>query len=197
MHSLDELRLESNNQIKINFNGGNLSSDAGMIPVNEFARKIGFDKTINEHFKTNDTALFRFHTDSDNMMQKIYQSVAAYFQDDDAEELTTDPVFNTILNNKGLASQPTMSRFINRCDDICLMQFEQIQQELRRKIYSINRPERMLTDIDATLFSTYGKQDGNDYNHHYNVYCYHRLLAPDGLMGDLLKAELRPGNVYT
>jgi len=197
MHSLDELRLESNNKIKINFNGGDLSSDAGMIPINEFARKIGFDKIIKKHFKTNDSASFRYHTDSDNMMQKIYQSVAAYFQDDDADELTTDPVFNAILNKKGLASQPTMSRFINRCDDICLMQFEQIQQELRRRIYSIKRPERILIDIDSTLFSTYGKQEGNDYNQHYNNYGYHPLLAYDGLTGDLLKAELRPGNVYT
>lgn len=80
MHSLDELRLESNNQIKINFNGGNLSSDAGMIPVNEFARKIGFDKTINDHFKTNDTALFRFHTDSDNMMQKVSSLLLPIFR---------------------------------------------------------------------------------------------------------------------
>lgn len=197
MHSLDELRLESNNQIKINFNGGDLSSDAGMIPMNEFARKIGFDKVIKKNFKTNDPSSYRYHTDSDNMMQKIYQSIAAYFQDDDADELTTDPVFNAILNKKGLASQPTMSRFINRCDDICLMQFEQIQQDLRRNIYSINCPERILIDIDSTLFSAYGKQEGNDYNQHYNDYGYHPLLAYDGLTGDLLKAELRPGNVYT
>ena len=197
MHSLDELRLESNNQIKINFNGGDLSSDAGMIPVNEFARKIGFDKTIEEHFKTNDSASFRYHTDSDNMMQKIYQSVAAYFQDDDADELTHDPVFNAILSKNKLASQPTLSRFINRCDEITLMQFEQIQQILRKRIYSIKRPEQILIDIDSTLFATYGNQEGNDYNQHYSNYGYHPLLAYDGLTGDLLKAELRPGNVYT
>ena len=141
--------------------------------------------------------MLRHHTDLDIMMQKIYRSVAAYFQDDDADELTTDPVFNAILNKKGLASQPTMSRFINRCDDICLMQFEQIQQELRRKVYSIRRPERILIDIDLTLFSTFGKQEGNNYNQHYNDYGYHSLLSYDGLTGDLLKAELRPGNVYT
>lgn len=40
MHSLDDLHLESNNQIKINFNGGDMSSDAGMILINEFARKV-------------------------------------------------------------------------------------------------------------------------------------------------------------
>jgi uncharacterized protein YneR len=197
MHILDELQLESNNKIKINFNGGDLSSDAGLIPVNEFARKIGFDKLIHSKFKTNDTASFRYHTDTENLMQKIYQTVAAYFQDDDADELTHDPVFNAILGKKELASQPTMSRFINRCDEICLMQFEQIQQILRKRIYSIKRPEQILIDIDSTLFATYGKQEGNDYNQHYSNYGYHPLLAYDGLTGDLLKAELRPGNFYT
>ena len=197
MHSLNELHLESNNQIKINFNGGDLSSDAGLIPINEFACKIGFDKLLQTHFKTNDTASFRVHTDTKNAMQKIYQTVVGYFQDDDADELTTDPVFTSVLRKKGLASQPTMSRFINRCDDICLMQFEQIQQELRQRIYSIQKPEQILIDIDSTLFATFGKQEGNDYNQHYSNYGYHPLLAYDGLTGDLLKAELRPGNIYT
>ena len=60
MHILDELQLESNNKVKINFNGGDLSSDAGLIPINEFARKIGFDKLIESKFKTNDTASYSF-----------------------------------------------------------------------------------------------------------------------------------------
>ena len=46
MHSLDELRLESNNQIKINFNGGDLSSDSGLFLIKEFAHKLGFHKLI-------------------------------------------------------------------------------------------------------------------------------------------------------
>lgn len=197
MHSLDELHLESNNKIKINFNGGDLSSDAGMIPINEFARKIGFDKTVSYCFKTNDSASYRYHNDTDNMLQKIYQTIAAYFQDDDSDELISDPVFNAVLNKSALASQPTISRFFNRCDDICLMQFEHIQQKLRKKIYSIQCPERILIDIDSTLFIAYGNQEGNDYNQHYSNYGYHPLLAYDGLTGDLLKAELRPGNYYT
>src|SRR5690554_1450924 len=197
MNILDDIRLQSNNKIKINFSGGDLSSDAGLIPINEFVRKIGFDELIQSKFKTNDKATYRHHTDTENILQKIYQIITAYFQDDDADELTHDPVFNMILDKDALASQPTMSRFINRCDDICLMQFEQIQQDLRKKIYSINRPERILIDIDSTLFSTYGKQEGNDYNQHYKNYGYHPLLAYDGLTGDLLKAQLRPGNAYT
>ncbi len=118
--------------------------------IREFTNKIGFDKVVKNMFRTNDTATFRFHADPENLLQEIYQTIAGYFQDDDADELTDDPVFNTILNKDSLASQPTLSRFFNRMD-----------------------------------------------NDHYTSHGYHPLLCYDGLTGDLLKAELRDGNVYT
>lgn len=76
-------------------------------------------------FKTNDNSL-HYHTDDKNILQKLYQLTVGYFQDDDSDESTTDPVLTTILEKEKLASQPTMSRFMNHCDDICLMQFESI-----------------------------------------------------------------------
>ena len=130
-----------------------------MIPINEFARKIGFDKTDKKHFKTNDTAI-RYHKDDENMLQKIYQILASYFKDDDADELTTDPVLTAILDKNGLASQPTMSRFFNRMDEDTLNQFDCIHKQLSQKIYSIENPEMVLFDIDSTLLNTYGKQEG-------------------------------------
>ena len=82
MAIVDTISLESNKQIKINFNGGDLSSDGGMLLIKEFAAKTGFIKLVNRLFKTRDNALFRRHTDSDNLMQAIYQIIAAYFEDD-------------------------------------------------------------------------------------------------------------------
>ena len=46
MHSLADMTLESNSYCKFNFNGGSLSSDAGLLLVKEFAAKIGFEKTV-------------------------------------------------------------------------------------------------------------------------------------------------------
>ena len=39
--------MESNKKIKMNFAGGDLSSDAGLLFIKEFAAKIGFIKLIN------------------------------------------------------------------------------------------------------------------------------------------------------
>ena len=46
MSIVNTLTLESNRQIKINFDGGDLSSDAGLFLIKEFAAKIGFTKLI-------------------------------------------------------------------------------------------------------------------------------------------------------
>ena len=149
MSILNTLSLECNKKIKINFNGGDLSSDAGLLLIKEFAAKIGFTKLINKKFKTNDKSV-RFHKDDENLMQMIYQIVSAYFNDDCADELTLDPVLNAILDKERLASQPTLSRFFNRMDEDTLMQFDDIDRCLRDIVYAIKRPEHMLLDLDST-----------------------------------------------
>ena len=196
MNSLHTFRLESNSQIKINFDGGDLSSDAGILLFKEFLFKVGALKIINRLFKTNDPARFRIHKDDSNLMQVIYQIICACFEDNCADELTNEPALMTILDKDSLASQPTLSRFFNRMDQDTLKQFNDIIRELRQVIYSIQKPEFMLFDIDSTLLDTYGKQEGEGFNYHYQAHGYHPLLCYDGLTGDLLKAELRDGTQY-
>ena len=72
MSIVNTLSLESNRKIKINFNGGDLSSDAGLLLIKEFVSKLGIDKLFCQLFKTNDSALFRYHTDKENLLQMIY-----------------------------------------------------------------------------------------------------------------------------
>lgn len=76
-------------------------------------------------------------------------------------------------------------------DEDTLLQFDDIDKCLRDIIYSIKRPEHMLLDLDSTLFGTYGSQEGEGFNFHYQAHGYHPLLCYDGLTGYLLKAELR------
>ena len=45
----------------------------------------------------------------------------------------------------------------------------------------------MLFDLDSTLLNTYGMQEGEGFNYHYQGHGYHPLFCYDGLTGDLLK----------
>ena len=81
MDILNTVSLESNSQIKINFDGGDLSSDAGLLLFKEFLFKTGAVKLVNRMFKTNDTAWFRIHKDDANLMQVIYQIISSCFEE--------------------------------------------------------------------------------------------------------------------
>ena len=126
MNCLHTFTLESNRQIKINFDRGDFSSDAGLLRFKEFLHKIGAVKLINRLFKTNDTACFRIHKDDANLIQVIYQIISAYFFNDCADELTNEPVMTAILDKDTLASHPTLSRFFNRMNKDTLAQFNLI-----------------------------------------------------------------------
>ena len=186
MDILNTVSLESNSQIKINFDGGDLSSDAGLLLFKEFLFKTGAVKLVNRMFKTNDTAWFRIHKDDANLMQVIYQIISSCFEDDCADELTNEPVMTAILEKEALASQPTLSRFFNRMDEDTLSQLHQIIREPRKVIYSIKKPEFMLFDIDSTLLDTYGDQEGEGFNYHYQAHGYHPLLCYDATWLDLV-----------
>ena len=197
MSIVNTFSLQSNRQIKINFDGGDLSSDAGLLLIKEFISKLGIERLLNRSFKTNDSAVFRYHTDRDNLLQMIYMIMAGYFEDDASDELTKDPIFKAVLEKSALASQPTVSRFFNRMDEDTLKQFQEISQILRKRIYSIQMPQAVILDLDSTLLAAYGKQEGRAFNFHYRSNGYHPLVCYDGITGDLIKIYLRDGAAYS
>ena len=197
MNILNTKSLECNKKFKINFNGGDLSSDAGALLLKEFICKVGFDKLFKRIFKTNDTTETRIHKDDVNLLQIIFQIICGYFEDDCADELSYDPVLTAILGKNRLASQPTLSRFFNRMDNDTLEQFYQLQRKMRKIVYDIKNTDIVILDLDSTLLDTYGHQEGEGFNFHYQNHGYHPLVCFDGMTGDLLKIELRDGTAYS
>ena len=189
MSIVNTLSLESNRQIKINFDGGDLSSDAGLLLIKEFVSKPGIDNLLGKVFKTNDSALFRYHTDQKNLLQMIYMIIAGYFEDDTSDELTNDPVFKSVLEKDTLASQPTVSRFFNCMDEDTLNQLLMIGRILRKRVYRIQMPQAVILDLDSTLLDAYGKQEGRAFNFHYQSNGYHPLVCYNGMTGDLVKSS--------
>ena len=188
--------LESNRNIRVSFDGGNLSSDGGLLLLKEFYHKLDVDSLARKLFRTTGPATFRIHKDHENLLQMLAQITSAYFQDDHADSLRNDPVITAVVGKPSLASQPTLSRFHNRMDEASLDRLEEMQRILWKRIYSLEEPKHIVLDLDPTLFAAYGKQEGAAFNFHYQAEGYHPILCFDGMTGDLLKVELRPGTQY-
>lgn len=82
MKSVMEKAMNYNKRIKINFEGGNLTSDAGLLLYKEFDEKIRFSHTIREKLTIKDSVSHHTHTNEDVVIQKIYQHLAGYHADD-------------------------------------------------------------------------------------------------------------------
>ncbi|WP_081799503.1 IS1380 family transposase, partial [Neobacillus jeddahensis] len=195
--TLPQLTLNFNRQIKLSNDGGTLSSDTGELIFREFDEKIKFSETLTKYLQLKDERLYFFHSNENLLRQKIYQIIAGYSEDDAADQLTNDPVFTQVIGTESLASQPSLSRFFARFDHESIEQLNQANQELLDKVHQIRDSKALIIDLDSTHADTYGKQESASYNSHYGTVGFHPLVAFDGMTGDFLKAQLRPGNVYT
>lgn len=198
MNSILEYKLDFNNKLKFNFEGGSITTDTGLILIKEFDNKIGFSKMVKENLNLkSDSNRGVIHKSNELVLQKIYQCIAGYDTDQNCNDLRKDIMFTKLLDKDVLSSQPTMSRFMNRIEYENVKQLENINLLLLDKAYSIEKPEFQILDLDSTNLSTYGNQEGSKFNYHYKTVGYHPLVMFDGLNGDLLKIELRNGNCYT
>lgn len=197
MTRLPQMSLQFNRKLKLSNEGDELSSDTGQLLFREFDDKIGFTKTISEHLQLKDERAYYVHSNEKLFRQKIYQLISGYHEDDAADQLTHDPIFTQVLDTPALASQPSLSRFYQRFDDQSLDQLQTANQALLDKVHHTRQSKVLLFDLDSTHSDTFGKQDQSAYNAHYGTVGFHPLVAFDGFSGDFLKAQLRPGNVYT
>ncbi len=197
MKSVQEYSMNFNSRIKVNFNGGDLTSDAGLLLYKEFDYKLGLSETVEKMLVVDDPVMHRDHPNSDVVIQKLYQHLAGYHADDHADDLSEEPLLTAILGKKRLASQPTISRFNEKANIATAKSLEHINEILQKRVYMLKPQDQFVMDLDSSGFTAYGNQYGANFNSHYQEWGFRPLFCFDGLTGDCLKAELRAGNVYT
>lgn len=196
MSILQEKSLLFNSKKKISIAAEDISSDAGLLLIADFLKVFNVGNVFERAFRPDDKRILK-HKNFENLLQLVLQIIAGYRRDDDADELRNDPVFKEIIGTNSLASQPTISRFISGMTEKDFMQLKEIMKVFRIYAYSIKCPETIILDLDSTLLATYGKQEGEAFNFHYQKNGYHPLVCYDGKTGELIDIKLREGTDYS
>lgn len=68
MHSLKDIQFKCNKQFIVNFDGGERSSDRGLLMIKEFLPVLSFEKLLKANFKTNDPVSFQNNKDDENLL---------------------------------------------------------------------------------------------------------------------------------
>jgi hypothetical protein len=114
---------------------GQLSGDAGLLPIRQFDERIGLTQAFAAALDDPRDPDLTEHSFLEMVRSRVYGILAGYEDQNDHDTLRHDPVFKLVADRSpeddGLASQPTLSRFENaisiqslkRLRDVFLDQF--------------------------------------------------------------------------
>lgn len=177
---------------KINFNGGNLSSDGGSILLSQFLEKINLKKLL-DSISFVDLRHLPVYSNTNILFQQIIKCLLGYNDQSDQKILINDP----LLSLKSLiCSQATVSRFYDRVSLNTTNEFKKIITQLAYDFVNTNIDDSIL-DADSTMVTTCGNQEASAYIHHYQENGYHPLIINEYHSKLLLSSLLRTGSAYS
>lgn len=188
-----------NHPIRCDFSGGQITSDAGLLPLRAFDERHQLTGDLAETL-SDPRQGDRIHHDSLALLrQRIYQIVAGYEDANDADRLRHDPLLQILTDQKlgdPLGSQPTLSRWENApaARDLVRLNDALCQQFIRLCGKQVRKRGEILLDIDSTDDPTHGRQQLSFFNGAYGQHMYHPMLIFERHTGCLLSARLRAGN---
>lgn len=197
MITLQENTVKFNNHLIVSHDGGRLSSDSGLILIDELMDAFKFTQLSEAIVLFKENRKYWMHSNHKILKQLVLQIIAGYDTDSAANLLQHDPVLQTLLPDGHLVSQSSISRILKRVTEGTIDSFQVFNQALIDQARLVRNDTNMVIDLDSTHSDTFGNQEQTAYNAHYKTTGYHPLVAFDGLTGDFLKAKLRSGNQYT
>jgi len=186
------------------FDGGDISSDGGLMLVAEADDALGLTRKLSAVLSDQRQPGKVRHSLDDLLRQRVYQIAQGYEDCNDADDLRCDAMFKTALGRlpatgDDLASQPTLSRFENSIRPRQLLAMARVLLEVFFKQYATAAPQRIILDFDATDDETHGQQQFAEFHGYYDEHCYLPLIVTakvDEGPKELVAAMLRPGRSH-
>jgi hypothetical protein len=184
-------------KLSVGFDGGQLSSDAGILLLRGVERKLGLAgrlaSCIREWRKPE-----RIEHPLAEMLRLWMFAIASGYEDaDDCDWLRSDPIFKMAVgrlpkSGDSLCSQPTMSRLENAPSKVEIARLmaamvDQFCESYRRA------PASITLDIDDTFDAVHGHQQLSLFNAHYDERCFLPIHIYEGTSGKPVAVILREG----
>jgi hypothetical protein len=177
----------SGKKVEVDFDGGDMSSDAGVLFLRETESDIGIINKVAEAIADKRHPGYVKHKMVHLLTQRVFQIASGYEDGNDSNELRNDPIFKMSCDklpasDAPLASQPTMCRFENTPSRTTLYRIAGALLDVFLQSYK-KAPEGIILDIDDTADATYGGQQLSFFNAFHDCYCYMPLHIYEGKTG--------------
>jgi hypothetical protein len=191
--------LLAHKPVTVACDGGDLSSDAGLIPLALADRRLGLTEQLAAALADPRDPRRIDHSLHDLLRQRIYLIAQGYFDQNDANTLRHDPMLKLALGRTPsaapLAGQSTLSRLENGVTraDVGQLAHVLLDQFVAR---CGPAPQEVTLDLDPYADPCHGSQQLSLFSGHYDTYCFLPLYvcgSIDGSRPYVISALLRDG----
>ena len=180
-------------KIEATFEGGDVSSDGGVMLLREADRRLGLVAALDGVLPDPRAPALIVHRQVDLLRQRIYGLALGYEDLNDHETLRHDLAWQTALERtERLAGDSTLCRLEQRVDRQAAVAFQEVLLEKFIASFA-TAPSELILDFDATDDRVHGNQEGRHFHGYYGDWCFLPLYVFCG--EQLLVAYLRPSNI--
>jgi len=192
-----ELPAVARKKVSVGFDGGLMSSDAGVLLLREAERRLGIAARLAACIADRRDPERITHRLDEMLQLRMFAIAAGYEDADDCDSLRDDPVFKMAVgrlpeSGEALCSQPTMSRLENAPNRMAIARMMAAMIEVFCASYA-RAPMSLVLDIDDTLDRVHGQQQLALFNAHYDERCFLPIHIYEGTSGKLVTTILRAG----
>jgi len=158
--------------IEADFDGGDLSSDGGLMLLRRVDERIGLScAAAGALGDARDPARIE-HSLRDLLAQRLYALCCGYEDLNDHDRLRSDLLMQTAVGrDEPLASAPTLSRLENRATRAQAWALHEVLVDQFVATHE-SAPEELVLDIDASDVPLHGTQECSEFHAYYDHHCY-------------------------
>ena len=179
-------------QVDVNFEGGDIASDGGMLLLRETDRHLGLMQSMHRAMVDPRVKNRCTHDQLALLRQRVFALACGYEDLNDHDRMRHDTLLQTAVGqDRELASSATLCRLEQRMDRDCAVQMHRVFIEQFIRSFA-QPPKQLILDFDATDNPVHGDQVGKYFSGFYNGYCFLPLYVFCG--AQLLVSYLRPAS---
>jgi hypothetical protein len=183
--------------VHVAFDGGRMSSDAGVLVLAEIERQLGLADRLARCIEDPRAPERVRHGLAEMIRFRALMIAAGYADANDCDALRHDPAFKMAVGRlpetgAELCSQPTMCRLENLPTETALVRMMAAMIDVFCASFD-EVPRRLLLDIDDTLDRVHGHQQLSLFNAHYDSRCFLPMHVYEAMTGKPVAVILRPG----
>ena len=179
--------------VQAQFDGGSMSSDAGVMLLREVDRKLGLIDDAAARMADPRDPLRITHSLRDMLRQRVYGLALGWEDLNDHGVLRKDIAMQTAVGvDAPVASAPTLCRLESWADRQTAWGLHEVLVEQFIASFQ-TAPDELILDFDATDNPLHGQQEQRFFHGYYDSYCYLPLYVFCG--AQLLCCYLRPSRI--